>query len=313
MLSRENLTQLAEDLRHKVERRLDTLIPQPSAPPMDLHRSMRHTILAPSKRLRALLALFAARHFGGDGRLTLSSACALEMVHAASLIFDDLPAMDDASLRRGLPANHLVFGEATAMLAAIALLNRAFGTIAEDSALDAASRARLSTTLSGALGSQGLVAGQAQDLAWSQKNARKEDVVLVHARKTGALFSAAAEMGAVTASASEEQATLMREFGMKLGLAFQILDDLLDATSNIWSAGKDVAQDEDRPSLVLAIGMKEASREARKRIEEAYALIPRGGNDETTLRHFAMGFVAKLESKLKRSEQFNGPPNAVAV
>ncbi len=301
MLSKESLTQLADDLRFTVEKRLDTLLPDPDHPPASLHRSMRHTLMAPGKRLRALLTLFASRHLNGDDQLALSSACALEMVHAASLILDDLPAMDNASLRRGLPANHTAFGEATAILAAIALLNRAFGVIAEDIALSAGNRARLSEILSHAVGSDGLVAGQEQDLKWSPESATSADVALVHARKTGALFSAAAEMGAVTAAASEGQIETMRDFGMKLGVAFQILDDLIDATSKKEIAGKDVAQDSGRPSLVLSIGLEAASAEAQRRIEEASALISGSGNDETALRHFAMGLITGLENKLKPS------------
>ncbi|NJM34107.1 MAG: polyprenyl synthetase family protein [Rhodomicrobium sp.] len=111
MLSNENFTHIARELRELAEARLDALIPPADQPPAELHRSMRHTLLAPGKRVRALLTMFAARHLGGDERLALSSACALEMVHAASLILDDLPAMDNASLRRGLPANHQVYGE----------------------------------------------------------------------------------------------------------------------------------------------------------------------------------------------------------
>src|SRR5262245_47318528 len=132
MLSSETLTQLAQVLRRSVEARLDALVPPPEQPPSDLHRAMRHTLMAPGKRVRALLALFAERCFGGSANRAMSAACALEMVHAASLILDDLPAMDNASLRRGLPANHRLFGEATAILASVALLNRAFGAIAED-------------------------------------------------------------------------------------------------------------------------------------------------------------------------------------
>ncbi len=304
MLSKENLTQLTEDLRATVEKRLNIFVPPPEQSPVELHRSMRHTLMAPGKRLRALLTLFVIRHLEGDDRLGLSSACALEMVHAASLILDDLPAMDNASLRRGLPANHQVFGEATAILAAIALLNRSFGILAEDIGLSAANRVRLSDILSRAVGSDGLVAGQEQDLKWSPGEATLQDVTLVHARKTAALFSAAGEMGAVAASANEDQITLMRDFGMKLGLAFQILDDLLDATSNKESAGKDVAQDNGRPSLVLTIGLEAASHEAQRRIDEASALISGSGNDETALRHFAMGLIAGLERKLRHATRY---------
>ena len=299
MLSNENLRQLSQELRQSVETRLEVLIPPPRQAPADLHRSMRHTLRAPAKRVRALLALFAARHLGGSDAPALTPACALEMVHAASLILDDLPAMDNASLRRGLPANHQVYGQATAMLAAIALLNWAFGVIAEDEALSAAIRVRLSQILSRSVGSEGLAAGQEQDLKWSPEIATKDDVALVHARKTAALFSAAAEMGAVAVMADAEQIGLMRDFGLKLGLAFQILDDLLDATGNRETAGKDVEQDCGRPSLVLTIGLEAAGREAQLYIEEASQLIADSGGDETELRHFALGLIAGLENKLR--------------
>ena len=216
-MSNDALKELTRKLRETVEARLAALTPPADQSPADLHRAMRHTLLAPAKRVRAILAMLAARELGGTEIAALSSACALEMVHAASLILDDLPAMDDASLRRGLPANHKLFGEATAILAAIALLNRAYGVIAEDDTLSAAARVRLAGILSRSVGSEGLVAGQEQDLKWSSAKATRRDVELVHARKTAALFSAAAEMGAVVAGAGEETIVLMREFRHEAG------------------------------------------------------------------------------------------------
>jgi geranylgeranyl diphosphate synthase type II len=299
MLSEDELKALARGLRDKVEASLDAAVPPRDRPPCDLHRSMRHTLLAPGKRARALLAMLAARHCGADPLAALSSACALEMVHAASLILDDLPAMDNATLRRGLPANHQVFGEATSILAAIALLARAFGVLAEDGALPPATRMQLTAILSDAVGSAGLAAGQEQDLKWSAERATRHDVTLVHARKTAALFQAATEMGALAAGATQPQAAAMRDFGLKLGLAFQIIDDLLDATANEAEAGKNVAQDQGRPSLVLTIGLGAAAREAEALIEEALALIPPQQSGDHTLRHFAMWLIAGAEAKLK--------------
>ena len=293
------LTQLTRKLRDTVETRLATLTPPADQPPADLHCAMRHTLLAPAKRARALLAMLAAKDLGADEAAAISPACALEMVHAASLILDDLPAMDNASLRRGLPANHVQFGEATAILAAIGLLNRAFGVIAEDTTLSAASRVRLTEILSRSVGSDGLVAGQEQDLKWSPTQATRLDVELVHARKTAALFSAAAEMGAAVAGAPEREVRLMREFGMKLGLAFQILDDLLDATASRESAGKDVAQDGGRPSLVFSIGLEAARQAAQIYIDEANSLIGASGGDGGRLRRFAMALIAGLEHRLE--------------
>jgi geranylgeranyl diphosphate synthase type II len=293
------LTELTRRLRVTVEARLDALTPPADQRPADLHRAMRHSLLAPAKRARAILAMLTARDLGADESAAISPACALEMVHAASLILDDLPAMDNASLRRGLPANHKLFGEATAILAAIGLLNRAFGVIAQDASLSTAARVRLADILSRAVGSDGLVAGQEQDLKWSPAEATRRDVELVHARKTGALFSAAAEMGAVVAGAEEADITLMRDFGMKLGLAFQILDDVLDATASRESVGKDVAQDDGRPSLVLSIGLEAARQEAQIYIDEANSLIRARCGDATVMRRFAMALIAGLQHRLE--------------
>ena len=302
-MSNEMMKELTRNLRETVEARLAALTPPADQPPADLHRAMRHTLLAPAKRARAILAMLAAKDLGADAAAALSPACALEMVHAASLILDDLPAMDNASLRRGLPANHKLFGEATAILAAIGLLNRAFGVIAEDSTLSAAARVRLADILSRSVGSDGLVAGQEQDLKWLPAEATRRDVELVHARKTAALFSAAAEMGAVVARGGEEDTKLMRDFGMKLGLAFQILDDLLDATGSRESAGKDVVQDCGRPSLVLSIGLEPARQEAQIYIDEANSLIRVSCGDGGTLGHFAMALIAGLERKLEPARE----------
>jgi geranylgeranyl diphosphate synthase type II len=306
MSGKDELIEIARGLRQKVEAQLDRLIPTSEQPPCDLHRSMRHTLLAPGKRIRALLTIFVARHFGGDETRAMRSACALEMVHAASLILDDLPAMDNASLRRGLPANHQIYGEATAILAAIALLNRAFGVIAEDESLSPDQRVQLTRMLSRSVGSEGLVAGQEQDLKWSPERATPDDVALVHARKTASLFSAAAEIGAVAALASRDQVALMGEFGMTLGLAFQIFDDLLDATADRDGAGKDVLQDGVRPSLVLAVGQDAASNEAQSLIEAATGMLSgSGGGDKTALRHFAMWLIGGLENRLRTASLEN--------
>jgi geranylgeranyl diphosphate synthase, type II len=295
------LTELTRKLRDAVETRLAALMPPADQSPANLHCAMRYTLLAPGKRARALLAMLAAKDLGRDrdAAAAISPACALEMVHTASLILDDLPAMDNASLRRGLPANHMLFGEATAILAAIGLLNRAFGVIAEDASLGAAVRVRLADILSRSVGSDGLVAGQELDLKWSPAGATRLDVELVHARKTAALFSAAAEMGAVVAGAGEHDLRLMRDFGMKLGLAFQILDDLLDATASRESAGKDVAQDGGKPSLVLSIGLEAARDEAQIYIDEADRLIRARCGDGGALRRFAMTLIAGLELRLE--------------
>lgn len=291
-----------EDIRRLqllVNGRLATLIPPPEQAPPALHQSMRHSLLAPGKRVRALLLILAGKHFGAGEEAALDAACAVEMVHAASLILDDLPAMDDATLRRGLPANHRVYGEATAILAAIALMNRAFGVIAEDRALPDAARIRLTEILSLAIGSEGLVAGQEADLKWQPVAATRKDVELVHARKTAALFSAATEMGAVVAGINGADAQRMRDFGKRLGLAFQVLDDLLDVLAAREEAGKDVGRDDGKPSMVRTVGLEEAQREARQHIDGAALLVAQANGARGILGDFALSLMTSLQNSVK--------------
>lgn len=300
MMNNDDLTKQLKARRALINRMLGGMITPENQAPVDLHRAMRYTLLSPGKRVRATLTLLAARHLGGEETCAVSSACALEMVHAASLILDDLPAMDNASLRRGLPSNHQQFGEATAILAAIGLLNRAFAVIAEDNTLTDKTRTRLSAVLSHAIGSEGLVAGQEQDLKWPESARTQRAVEVIHARKTGALFSAAGEMAAIAISADERSITVMRDLGMKLGLAFQILDDLIDATATSEMVGKNVAQDNDSPSLVNVVGADAANREARRYIREATTLIDESAEGaDDLLRHFALTLITGLENKLK--------------
>jgi geranylgeranyl diphosphate synthase, type II len=283
-------------LRVAVNERLAGLVPPAEQAPPALHQSMRHSLLAPGKRVRALLLLLAAKHFGGSEESALAPACAVEMVHAASLILDDLPAMDNATLRRGLPANHRVYGEATAILAAIALMNRAFGVIAEDTSLTECARARLTAILSRAIGSEGLVAGQEADLKWQPIAATRKDVELVHMRKTAALFAAATEMGAVAAGIQGEDVQRMRDFGSRLGLAFQVLDDLLDVLAAREEAGKDVGRDAGKPSMVRTVGLEEAQREARLYIDGATSLVANGSPG--VLADFALSLMTHLQKSV---------------
>jgi geranylgeranyl diphosphate synthase, type II len=285
-------------LRILVDERLTGLVPPAQQAPAALHQSMRHSLLAPGKRVRALLLILATKHFGGSEESALASACAVEMVHAASLILDDLPAMDNATLRRGLPANHRVYGEATAILAAIALMNRAFGVIAEDRALTDAARVRLTDILSRAIGSEGLVAGQEADIKWQPVAATRKDVELVHMRKTAALFAASTEMGAVVAGINGADAQRMRDFGKRLGLAFQVLDDLIDVLAAREQAGKDVDRDAGKPSMVHTIGLEEAQREARLHIDGAASLVAHANGTPGVLGDFAISLMATLQQSV---------------
>ncbi len=253
--------------RARVEARLKELL-LPAIPGEPLQASIRHSLLAPAKRVRAVLMMLTARELGGREENAIDLACALEMIHAASLILDDLPAMDDAETRRGLPANHRVFGEATAILAAIALLNRAYGVAAAAEGLSMEQRIAALDVLHWAVGLDGLVKGQHDDLAESRSSMSPDELERMYARKTGALFAAAAECGAIVAGKPASR-DVMRGFGLGLGVGFQILDDVLDARSTCDRAGKDVDQDYGRVTFATLLGVDGAAALACAKIEGA--------------------------------------------
>lgn len=276
--------ELLDAARKSVDARLAVLLETPGAGPQRLMQAMRHSLLAPSKRVRALLALIVAREFGGGEAAAADLGCALEMVHAASLILDDLPAMDDAELRRGLPANHRVFGEATAILAAIGLMNRAYGVAAECLEMDFSARVEAVDVLQRSIGVHGLVGGQEEDLHDCKTYSTEQKLEGMYGRKTGALFAAAAELGAIAASQSNLRAELWR-FGWEIGVGFQILDDVVDSMARKDRAGKDVNKDRGRPSFPSLIGAMPARTRARAKIETAVAAaghlaVLHGGNGQ---------------------------------
>jgi geranylgeranyl pyrophosphate synthase len=254
-------------LRARIEARLAELI-SPEVPAEPLEGALRYSLLAPAKRVRAVLLIVAARELGGKEEDALDLASALEMIHAASLILDDLPAMDDAETRRGLPANHRVFGEATAILAAVGLLNRSYGVAAAAEGLTLDQRIAAIGVLQWAVGLEGLVRGQQDDLADSRAFLTPVGLERMYARKTGALFAAAAECGAIIAKKPALR-DVMRRFGLDLGVGFQILDDVLDARATADRAGKDVDQDNGRATFASLLGAGEAAALARAKIEGA--------------------------------------------
>jgi geranylgeranyl diphosphate synthase, type II len=255
------------NLRTRIETRLAELIPT-SAAADPLQGALRHSLLAPAKRVRALLMIIAARELGGREEHAMDLASSLEMIHTASLILDDLPAMDDAETRRGLPANHRVFGEATAILAAVGLLNRSYGVAAVAKGLSLDQRVAAIDVLHWAVGLEGLVRGQQDDLADARASMTPVELERMYASKTGALFAAAAECGAIIAQKPALREA-MRRFGLDLGVGFQMLDDVLDARSTSDRAGKDVDQDCGRTTIASLLGVNAAAALARAKIDGA--------------------------------------------
>ncbi len=206
------------------------------------------------------------------------------MVHSASLILDDLPCMDDAKLRRGRPATHREFGQATSILASIGLLNRAFGVIAEHHATDSQLRTQALEVLSDAIGSNGMIAGQEIDLHERASLDTAAPIESVNWLKTGVLFVAAAHIGALAAQLSPASIDAVRDFAKHVGLAFQTADDLIDQTGEVESAGKDVGQDQGIPTLVTLTGLQGAVRSCEEHLELARKALDRSGLETVNLQ-----------------------------
>jgi geranylgeranyl diphosphate synthase type II len=254
-----------------------------------VERSMAYTLLAPSKRVRPVLTLLCAELCGGPAAKALPAACAMEMIHASSLMLDDLPSMDDAPLRRGRPANHLQFGEAITILASFGLLNLAFATVARG--YDPPLAARLSTLLSEAVGPDGLIGGQAADLLATDRDIDFHRLERIHRGKTGALFSAAATAGGITAAAPADAIAALAAFAKNLGLAFQIVDDLLDVTGDPSETGKAVRADAKKTTFVSFSGVAGARQLARELCETADRALAPFGRRADRLRDLS-AFVA---------------------
>jgi len=247
---------------------------------------MRYTLFAPSKGVRAAVTMLSAELFGRAER-AVGVAAAVELVHAASLILDDLPAMDDAPLRRGRPSNHVTFGESTAILAAVGLMNLAFATLPRS--FDGALLSELTRLLSEAIGSGGLVGGQTEDLLTS--DITFEALERIHRLKTGALFGAAAAGGALAAGAAASDVVPLAAYAKNLGLAFQITDDLLDVEGDPAVTGKRHRADAKRTTFVSFSGTEGARALAAELCDTAVAALTPFGARGDRLREIAT-FVA---------------------
>ena len=265
--------------------RLEELLPGPAQQPENLHEAMRYGALASGKRVRPLLALLISEAAGGHGRaFALDAGCAVECVHTASLILDDLPCMDDAELRRGQPTTHRQFGQATAILSAIGLLNRAFGIIVESETADPKVRTEALAVLSRAIGSDGMIAGQEMDLSRAPGFAVAALGEDINWLKTGVLFVATAQIGGIAAGLDAKATNALMQFAKFIGLAFQTADDLIDKTGTADALGKDVGKDTGKPNLVSISGEKAARRKCESYLEDADRALLASGVDESGLR-----------------------------
>jgi farnesyl diphosphate synthase len=287
-------------LSSRADEALARALPDEAQPPVELHRAMRYAVLGGGKRLRPLLVYAAGLALGAAPERLDASAAAVEIIHAYSLVHDDLPAMDDDSLRRGRPTCHIVFGEAMAILAGDALQALAFEALANDPALAAnpASHLAMLRTLAGACGSHGMAGGQAFDLAAVGKRLSASELERMHVHKTGALIRASVRLGALAAGCSDEPTLAALEtYGHSIGLAFQIRDDLLDIEADTEqlgkTAGKDVAAN--KPTYPAILGIDASRAELSRLIAAALDAIEPLDANAATLRDLAR-FVAERAS-----------------
>ncbi len=275
-----------EALRLEVEPALDRALPTESAWPETIHRAVRYSLFAGGKRIRPVLVLAAGEAVGGVRDEIMPLACAVEMIHTYSLVHDDLPAMDDDDLRRGKPTSHKVFGEAVAILAGDALLTRAFHLLAEMppgwDETRIRRRVQAAAVLGEACGTTGLIGGQVMDLESEGRAIDAAALETLHRAKTGALLSASVRGGAILGGAEEADLTLLTRYAAAIGLAFQVVDDILDTTEEAEQLGKTAGKDEaaGKATYVSLHGLERAREMAatlrREALDALEPLGPRG-------------------------------------
>jgi geranylgeranyl diphosphate synthase type II len=280
----------------EVDAAMDGFLPKAKARPATIHAAMRYSVFAGGKRLRPVLCLAAAETCGGEVSNALAPACALELMHTYSLVHDDLPAMDDDDLRRGRPTCHKVYGEAIGVLCGDALLTEAFIVLAKTPATKRYGAREYITELAGTGGSKKLIGGQVMDLEGEGKALTKRDLIRIHEAKTAALLTSSLRLGAMTANATPAKLEALTIFGYNLGLAFQVIDDILDVTQSTEvlgkTAGKDVAVD--KATYPSVIGLDASRKEAAKLTKAAMDALKPFGKKAKRLEEIA-AYLLKRE------------------
>ncbi|MBM7555241.1 polyprenyl synthetase family protein [Halanaerobacter jeridensis] len=255
-----------------INQALDNYLPAADLKPSKLHQSMRYSVLAGGKRLRPILTLVAAKLVGDLAEEdVLPAACAVELVHNYSLIHDDLPSMDDDDIRRGQPSNHNKFSPALAILAGDALLTLAFELLSDIKAVDAKKINMITKELAEGAGHQGMVGGQVVDIESEGKEIDSQELDYIHRHKTGALLKTSVRIGALMGGAKSEELTALTTYAEKIGLAFQIVDDILDVEGSSEKLGKAVGSDsnKDKATFPAIYGLSESKELAAETVEEA--------------------------------------------
>jgi len=262
----ENINTFLEEIKRTVDTEIESALLN-NEPLIDgLYKSAAYSA-GGGKRVRAVFTNLVGNMFGVDKKAMYKTACAVELIHAASLIMDDLPYMDDSQLRRGKPSNHVVFGQDVALCASIALLSKAVDLVLADDLIDLVTRNNIAQILTQSYGFDGLAAGQFVDLKLKRKNIDFTIVEFINAKKTAALFTAAGKAGALIGKAASEQIKAIEEFSENIGFAFQIVDDILDVAGESNVVGKDV--EHDKMNFVMLVGKEEAEKQAKEYTEKA--------------------------------------------
>jgi len=273
----------------EVDRALDGYLPKATVKPATIHRAMRYSLFAGGKRLRPILCLAAAEACGGKIDAAMPLACALECIHTYSLVHDDLPSMDNDDLRRGRPTCHKVFGDGIAVLAGDALLTIAFEITADTQRSRRYDLREMLREISVAASSQKLIAGQVADLEAEGKQIDRAQLRFIHENKTAALITTSVRLGAMSANATEQQLNAITEFGRALGLAFQVIDDILDVTQTSEklgkSAGKDIAAH--KATYPSVIGLDKSRAEAQRLTRKAHQSLSSFGTKADRLHALA--------------------------
>lgn len=248
-----------------IEEHLDKIIPSDKTPYQHLFEAARYSVLGGGKRIRPILALATTEMLDGDLDLALSPACTLELVHTYSLIHDDLPCMDDDDYRRGKLTVHKKYSEGHAVLTGDYLLTYAFELLANHPRLSAETKIKLISTLAKSIGSHGMIGGQVMDVVFEGKKIPLEMLRQLHQNKTGALITASIEFGGILSNADPNQMKLLREFGKHIGLAFQVVDDILDVTATQAKHGRTISSDilNDKTTYVTLLGLEGAKKTAQ--------------------------------------------------
>lgn len=287
-----NLSRYLTERRRLIDQALKQALRQHESPPRTLAKAMRYSLFAGGKRIRPILALASGDVVGAAIERVLPFACAIEMIHTYSLIHDDLPAMDDDDLRRGKPTSHIVFGEGMAILAGDGLLTEAFRVMAEGGLRDGRNRTaalRAMREVAAGAGAIGMVGGQVADLEAESRKPTKALVEYIHTRKTAALIRASVRVGALLGEARPTQFARLDRYGMALGLAFQVADDILDVEGVTEKTGKRTGRDEELKKVTYpaAVGMTRAKQRAQELLDEALAALRPFGVTAEPLRQIA--------------------------